>query len=253
VSSTARRYLLIVVLLLLAAGVAWGQRLFPASFVEPASLGGDGEGSASAAQYTYFVDVEGWYRITPYEAAVRSPYDLTADSSEEMAKALPAALSEWEQVGVDGYIAEDPTVVRYLRHPTVALQRSYRDPVGQNLALVLIGNVGDDSFLLFSHTPDICYPSSDWEILEDRRDSALLDDRPMYAHYLFAGHVGTGARLVVLYWYLWDNPGRDSRDGVLSMRVNLYLLAGQGEEEALARAWDFVRLLFPATAAWERF
>jgi hypothetical protein len=75
----------------------------------------------------------------------------------------------------------------------------------------------------------------------------------MYAQYLLTRHVQTGEQLMVLFWYLWDDPQRDSRDGVLSMRVNVFLLPGQTEEAVLAKAWGFVRLLFPSTVPWERF
>ena len=58
---------------------------------------------------------------------------------------------------------------------------------------------------------------------------------------------------MVLYWYQWDSPQRDSEDGVLSVRVNLFIPPGQSEEAALARAWDFVSELFPVTIPWDRF
>ena len=58
---------------------------------------------------------------------------------------------------------------------------------------------------------------------------------------------------MVLYWYLWADPQRDSENGVLSVRVNLFIPPDQTEEEVLTRAWDFVRVLFPVTVPWERF
>ena len=254
--SSARRYILIIVLLLVGVGLTWGQRLtsatrLPADLPPPAN---DSQSPmAQAPEYVYFVDVAGWYRLTPYETVVRSPYDLTADNTEAMAVAIPTTLGEWRQVGQDRYIADDPGVVTYLKHPTVALQRTYQDPSGQKLTLVIIANEGEDSFLLFSHTPEICYPASLWQVIENRQESALLDDQPMSARYLLTQHTQTGKRLAVLYWYLWNSPQRDSQDGVLSMRVNLFLHPGQSEEAALARAWDFVRWLFPSTIPWERF
>jgi hypothetical protein len=246
----------IIVLLLAGVGLTWGQRSGSATRLsaEPwPPADGRQNLTTPAPEHIYFVDVEGWYRITPYETAVRSHYDLTADSSAAMADGLPTTLGEWQQVGGDRYIADDPVIVAYLKHPTVALQRTYRDPAGQNLTLVMIGNEGEDSFLLFSHTPEICYPASRWQVLENRQASAVLDDQRMYARYLLTQHTQTGQKLMVLFWYLWDNPRRDSKDGVLSMRVNLFLLPGQTEEAALARAWGFVRLLFPFTLSWERF
>jgi EpsI family protein len=251
--SGTRRYLLIIALLLLGLGLAWLQRRsLPARVSAVGAAGSDAPG-VQAAQHVYFLDVEGWYRITPYETVVRSPYDLTATTTEAMAAALPAAVGEWQQAGPDEYVGDDPAVVFYLNHPTVALQRTYRDPSGQELTLAIIGNQGDDSFLLFSHTPETCYPGRLWQVTANRRESALLDDRPMHAQYLLTEHADTDQKLMVLYWYLWADPRRSSEDGVLSMRVNLLLPAGQSEEAVLARAWDFIRGLFPTTIPWDRF
>jgi hypothetical protein len=90
-------------------------------------------------------------------------------------------------------------------------------------------------------------------VIETRRESAPLDDGTMYAQYLLTEHAESKERLMVLFWYLWDNPRRDSKEGVLSIRVNLFIPQGDSEAEALDRAWDFVRELFPATIPWERF
>jgi hypothetical protein len=246
---SARRYLLIVTLLLAAWALTWGQRWVVTERTTVESQ----PSTMPAAGYTYFLDVEGWYRITPYETVVRSPYDLTAGSTEAMAAALPVAVGEWQQVGPDDDISDDPAVISYLNQPTVALQRTYQDAAGQRLTLTLVGNKGADSFLLFSHTPETCYPGRLWQVITSRRESALSDGQPIYAQYLLTRHAETGEELVVLYWYLWDNPQRDSRDGVLSIRLNLFVPPGQDAQAILARAWDFFRLLFPQTVPWERF
>jgi hypothetical protein len=153
--ASARRYILIIVLLLIGVGLTWGQRLSPvtrprAELPAPAEGGGR---PVQTPQYVYFADVEGWYRITPYETVVRSPYDLTAESTEAMADAIPGTLGEWRQVGRDEYLADDPAIVRYLNHPPVALQRSYRDPSGQRLALVIIGKKTAFSFSAIPQRP----------------------------------------------------------------------------------------------------
>lgn len=254
--ANSRRYLVIIVLLLAGVGLTWGQRWSSAANLppEPPAEAQESQTSGTAATYhTYFVDVEGWYRITPYETVVRSPYDLTAESTEAMAQALPATLGDWQQIGEDEYVGDDPAVVFYLKQPTVAMQRIYQDASGQTVTLALIGNRGEDSFLLFSHTPETCYPGKLWQVIESRRESALLDDQPMHAQYLLTEHAPSGEKLMVLFWYLWDDPQRDSEEGVLSMRVNLFLPPGKSEEEVLEQAWDFVRELFPATVPWERF
>lgn len=242
---------MILALLLGAAALTWGQRWSAAA--NPVPEAGEGAAAAEALPYVYFVDVEGWYRISPYERAVRSAVDLSADSSAAMAAALPAEVGGWRQAGPDGFIGDDPGVVSYLGRPTVALERVYEDGLGRRLTLVVVGNRGKDSFLLFSHTPETCYPGRLWEGVASRLESALIDDRPMWAQYLLSQQAEGGERLAVLYWYLWDSPRRDPEDGVLSMRVNLFMPPGEDEGAALALGWDFVRSLFPQTAPWERF
>lgn len=258
--SGSQRYLLIIALLLAGVGLTWGQRWSAAAKLSttlPVAASDSGQETAQqleeAPEHVYFLDVEGWYRITPYETVVRSRYDLTADTSEAMSEVLPTALGDWQQVGEDEYIADDPAVAFYLKEPTVALQRTYQDAAGQRLTLTIIGNKGEDSFLLFSHTPETCYPGQLWQVVESRQESALIGDQPMHAQYLLTQHAETGRRLMVLFWYLWETPQRDSDEGVLSVRVNLFIPPGESEGAVLTRAWDFVRLLFPTTVAWERF
>jgi hypothetical protein len=254
--ANTRRYLLIIALLLVGLGLTWGQRWSSAARFEaelPQPAGSNREPGAQAEEYTYFLDVEGWYRITPYETVVRSAYDLTGETTETVAAALPATLGQWHQVGPDEYIGDDPAVVFYLNQPAVAFQRTYENAGGQQLTLAMIGNKGEDSFLLFSHTPETCYPGRLWEVADSRRESALLDNSPMHAQYLLTQQSQTGQKLLTLFWYLWDNPQRDAQDGVLSIRVNLFVPPAQSEDEILSQAWDFVRALFPATIPWERF
>jgi hypothetical protein len=256
--SSSRRYLLIVVLLLASVGLTWGQRWSAAAKLSaelpaPPDAAAQGPGAEPYPEHIYFLDIEGWYRITPYETVVRSHYDLTGGTTEAIAEALPATLGKWQQVGEDQYIGDDPAVVEFLNQPTVALQRVYQDPAGHKVTLNIIGNKGDDSFLLFSHTPETCYPGRLWQVVENRRESALLDGEPMNAQYLLTQHAQSGDRLMVLFWYLWDNPQRRSEDGVLSLRVNMYLPPDGDEGPVLDQAWDFIRELFPETVPWERF
>lgn len=259
----SRRSILVVALLAAAVAVTWAQRWSlearaSAELPRPATAVPSGD-SISAPETTpepefvYFLDVEGWYRVTPYETVVSSPYDLTADSSEAMSESLPDKVGDWVRVGTDEYVAEDPAVVYYLGNPTVALQRSYQNSSGQRLTFAIIGNRGEESFLLFSHTPETCYPGRLWQVSESRRESAFIDDGQMHAQYLLAEHADTGQKLVVLYWYSWESPQRRSEDGVLSVRVNVFVRPDGDEETTLSQAWDFVKALYPATIPWERF
>ena len=258
--SSTRRFVLIIALLLIGVALTWGQRLssaarLPDALPVPTAVSASDAvpGTATPPDHIYFLDVEGWYRITPYETVVQSNYDLSGESTGAIAAAIPSEIGIWSQVGPDRDVGDDPAVVFYLNHPTVALERAYRDPSGQELTLTIIGNKGEDSYLLFSHTPETCYPGRLWQVVENRRESAMIGGQPMHAQYLLTEHSETGQRLMVLFWYLWDDPQRDSEDGVLSVRVNLFVAPGESEEIALNRAWEFVRLLFPSTVAWDRF
>ncbi len=246
-----RRYLVIIVLLAGALAIAW--RAPRIEIGAPADAGAATPAPAPLPTYTFFSDVEGWYRVTPHEAALRSNYDLMGDSTQATAAALPTTLGTWRQVREDEDLGDDPAIIEFLNHPTVALQRTYEQAGGQRLILALVGNRGDDSFLLFSHTPETCYPGRLWQTLDNRLESTSIDGQDVYARYLLVEHLETQQRIVVLFWYLWDNPERDATDGVLSMRLNLPVAAGEDEMAVLARGWEFFRLLFPVALPWERF
>ena len=248
--SDSRRYLVVIALLGAGLVLAWAASR-PAG--PDRAAGSATPAAASPPEYTYFVDVEGWYRITPHEAVVRSGYDLTAGTTEAAAAALPSALGEWRQAGEDEDLGDDPAVIEYLNHPTVALQRTYRHADGQRLVLALLGNRGDDSYLLFSHTPETCYPGRLWQTVDSGLESTSIAGQAVHVRYLLAEHLETRDRLVVMFWYLWDNPERDAQEGVLSMRLNLWVPAGESEQAVLARGWEFFQLLFPTALPWDRF
>ena len=179
-------------------GIALSQRLDSASSLGTASpsTSDGGDSSRGALEHIYFVDVEGWYSITPFEVAVRNQCDLAARSNEEMTAALPTELGERRQATKDVDLTDDPAVAAFSSDPKVARRRSYQDRAGHTLTLVLIGNEGAESFALFSQTPEICQPGGLWELGENRRDSAPLGERPMYARYLsvIASRRATGWR-----------------------------------------------------------
>jgi hypothetical protein len=262
--SAARRALLILGLLLAGVAFAWSQHWFLASRPPeappqaPTLAAGSqtpevGRPDTFGLACTYFLDVEGWYRITPYETVVRSAYDLAADANEALTADLPRRVDGWVQAGDDVYVNNDPSVIEYLGHPTIALSRTYQDSAGHYLTLSLLGNSGEDSYLLFSHTPETCLPGRLWKIVARDRKAIPIDDRSLYVQYLLTEYPGTDQRQIALYWYLWDTPERDSRAGVLSMRLYLFVSPGESEDDVLARAGDFLRQLFPSTIAWDRF
>ncbi|MBN1660591.1 MAG: exosortase-associated EpsI family protein [Anaerolineae bacterium] len=249
--ANTRRYLVVIALLGLGLLLAW--RAPGRQRLDSPAAGSVTPGEPSLPEYTYFVDIEGWYRITPQEAVLRSVYDLSGQTTEATAAALPRVLGEWHQVGEDKYLGDDPAVIEYLNHPTVALERTYQHADGQRLILALLGNKGEDSFLLFSHTPETCYPGRLWQTVDSRSESTSIAGQAVHVRYLLAEHLETQERLVVMFWYLWDNPERDAQEGVLSMRINLWVPPGESEQAVLAYGWDFFERLFPVALPWERF
>jgi len=191
----------------------------------------------------YFVDVEGWYRITPYEAAVVSPYDLSLDGLPEE---LPMDLGPWH--GTDRPIG--PEIIQWFDAPLVALQRSYTDDKGRLVWLAIFGHKGPRSFRLFEHTPASCYPLSGWSLTDEALDTIPLKGGVMHVQRSYAQ--SGDDELVVLYWYLWDNPDRDPANGVLSIRVSAPV-AGSREETLRMLKEKFIPQLFTAVIPWHRF
>lgn len=233
---TVTRYWVAVIMLLAAilASQLIGWRQVPPLQVQDA---------AASPGHTYFADVEGWYRITPHEAAVVSPYDLTL---EALPAALPMRLGPWQ--GEDRPIG--PEIVEWFDAPVVALQRAYTDERGRLVWVAIFGHRGPASFRLFEHTPASCYPLSGWSLSAQALEAVRLGKGTMYAQRSYAR--SGDDELVVLYWYLWDNPRRDPRDGVLSIRVSAPV-AGSREETLRLLKEDFIPRLFTAVIPWHRF
>ena len=192
---------------------------------------------------TFFADSEGWYRITAREAAVVSPFDLSLDA---LPSALPMALGPWKGENVP----LGPEVTAWYDNPEIAFQRAYSDGQGNLIWLTALGSRGPKSFRLFEHTPAICYPLSGWTL--DRLAVAPLPvgKGAMPVQQGVAEH--EGQRVVVLYWYLWDNPQRDPQNGVLSIR--LAAPVRQSDDETLTMIQTgFVSHLFKDVVPWHRF
>lgn len=232
-----RRYWIVVIMLLAAILAAhlmgWRQ-------VSPPLQAGEADVPAGRV---YFADVEGWYRITSYEATVVSPYDLTLAA---LPGALPMRLGPWE--GIDRPI--EPEIVEWFDAPVVALQRSYTDDRGRLVWLAIFGHRGPASFRLFEHTPASCYPLSGWSLTDQGLESIRLGGGTLHAQRSYAR--SGGDELVVLYWYLWDNPRRDTRDGVLSIRVSAPVV-GSREEALRMLKEDFIPQLLTGVIPWHRF
>ncbi len=233
-----RRFAFVAGLLVAALVIAVG---FNARQAEPPRA--EAETPPPPAGHTFFADVEGWYRITPAETAVVSPFQLTL---EKLPGGLPLQLGEWR--GVD--LPNGPEIDEWFEQPSVAMQREYKDAAGQVVWLAIFGHKGPKSFHLFEHTPASCYPLSGWAMTAQDQDNIPVGRGTMRAQRGFAAN--GRQRLVVLYWYLWDNPQRNPDDGVLSIRVSAPVV--ESEEATLRMLKErFISLLFTDVLAWHRF
>jgi hypothetical protein len=199
--------------------------------------------TAQTDLHVVFADTEGWYRTTPHESALLSPYDLSLDSLPE---SLPLQIGEW--IGSERF--HDPAVDQWLEYPEVNIQRTYTNPAGDVIWLSVFGSQGHKSFSLFYHTPSICYPLSGWQI-----DSTNVIRLPVGGGQASVQHAVARRgqeQLVVLYWYLWDNPARDPADGMLSLRLTSPVSSSPEETLAMMRD-DFLAGLFVGVLPWKRF
>lgn len=235
------RFGLVIGLLLVALGASFVTRRLMAepmaSQIEPGSVTTVEEGQV------YFVDTEGWYRISRNERAVISPYRLTL---EDLPDSLPMELGPWHGKA----LPLGPEVVEWFDRPEVAFQREYRNAAGQIVWLSIFGSRGPKSFRLFEHTPATCYPLSGWTMARQDVATISIGQGKVQTQRGFA--VNGSSELVVLYLYLWDNPGRDPADGVLSIRVSAPILTNETETLHMLEQ-DFLARVFTDVVPWRRF
>lgn len=232
---------LVISLLLTAVGTSFliQQWMMNPTPVQPAS----GSSDAGEVGEVYFVDTEGWYRITDNERAVISPYRLRLTALPD---SLPMELGPWSGKP----LPLSPQINVWFDNPEVALQREYRNTDGDIVWLSIFGSRGPKSFRLFEHTPATCYPLSGWMMTREDVDTIEIGNGQIYAQRGFA--TNGEYSLIVLYLYLWDNPNRDPADGVVSVRVSAPILRSQTETLQVLKQ-DFFPLLFTDVIAWHRF
>jgi hypothetical protein len=190
-----------------------------------------------------FIDVEGWYRRTPDEVAVLTPFDLALD---RLPAGLPLSLGGWR--GTDRQ--HDPAVDEWFRDPDVSIERTYRRDDGELVWLSAFGSRGLKSFHLYEHTPEICYPLGGWEI--ERFSVTRLPSGPLPLSVNHGVARRGDEQLVFVFFYVWDTPVRDAARGVLSVR--LAMPVRHSPEATLAvLAEEFLPELFPTTLSWVRF
>ncbi|MFQ5341745.1 MAG: exosortase-associated EpsI family protein [Anaerolineae bacterium] len=235
------RFGLVVSLLLIALGASFTtRRLIPAATPERA---GPGSTDTVAGGQVYFVDTEGWYRITDNERAVVSPYLLNLDALPD---SLPMDLGSWHGKP----LPLEPEVAQWFDDPEVADRREYRNAEGDIVWLSVFGSRGPKSFRLFEHTPATCYPLSGWTMIQEDQDAIAIGNGELLVQRGFA--VSGDHELTVLYLYLWDSPNRDPADGVVSIRVAAPIRTDEAETLRLVKQ-DFLPHLFTDVIPWRRF
>ncbi len=193
--------------------------------------------------HTFFVDIEGWYEISPHEAAVLSPYDLRLAA---LPNSLPLMMGEWR--GAE--LPIDAEIIEWFDNPDLALQRQYTNARGETVRLTIIGSRGAKSFHIFEHTPATCYPLSGWDMVDEGLEVVEIRDGKITVRRGVAQN-GDDA-LVVLYWYLWESPRRAATDGVLSMRATTPVINSEQETLEMLKT-EFLGALFADVARWRRF
>ena len=204
----------------------------------------------AATYHLFHVDIAGWYRSTPDEVVVLSPFDLRLSALPD---SLPMTLGTWqgEELGSDQEIED------LYAEPDLVTRRRYQGADGRGFWLTAIGSRGAKSFRIFEHTPPICYVSSGWETEGDDAHRVPLQQGALPVRRgVFQAE---GVTRVVYYWYQWDGPSRDPTSGVTSWRLTADAASGGAKaggddtRDAEAVLTEVVSLLFEETLPWNRF
>jgi len=207
-------------------------------------------GAADIPGTPYVADVQGWYQITPQERAVISRFDLGLAS---LPGSLPMQIGSWS----GSTLPPSPDIAKWFDNPEVSIERQYVDPAGDVMWLAVFGSAGNKSYHLFEHTPQTCYPGTGWNIIHQDVEripiGAPAQDGTGAAIYAQHGVAEKdGQRLIVLYWYMWDNFERDASRGVLSFRLTAPILKDEATTLQVMKA-GFLSQIFTRVLDWRRF
>ncbi len=191
----------------------------------------------------YLADVEGWYQITPQERAVTSRFDLRLSA---LPGSLPMQIGPWS----GSTLPPSPDIDKWFDNPEVHIERQYVNGTGDIMWLAVFGSAGTKSYHLFEHTPQTCYPGTGWNILSQDVDSIPIGGSDIYAQRGVA--VKDGQKLVVLYWYMWDNFERDAERGVLSFRLTAPVMKDEAYTLQVMKE-GFLAQIFTHVLDWRRF
>ncbi len=197
--------------------------------------------SAIPLPYSYLIDVNGWYEITPNERAVASPFDLSIDGL----KKLPDQVGDWK-----GSTYELGSAVNeWFENPDLALSNIYTDTQGHQVWFSTFGSRGRKSYFLFEHTPITSYPAAGWTLVENGVTQVPIDTRSIYVQK--ATLTKGNERRIVFYWYLWNDFQRDPEKGVLTIRLHIPVI--KTDQDAIQAGNNFLHALFPEVITWRRF
>ena len=82
-----------------------------------------------------------------------------------------------------------------------------------------------------------------------------VDRIPVGSSFIYAQRglaTKDGQRLLVLYWYVWDNLERDAERGVLSFRLTAPILRDEAYTLRVMKE-DFLAQIFERVLDWRRF
>lgn len=127
-------------------------------------------------------------------AAVAWSFELRPPLRVDAAKlgAFPKGLDEWE-----AYDVPLESGVESMLRADINLQRVYLHPLG-DLVWLYVGYYSTDRGGAPEHTPETCYPSSGWRIVEQRR-VAIDENRALRANEFVVEKAGE--RRLVHFWY----------------------------------------------------
>ncbi len=230
----------LLLMLLLAVGAAtmflsYGRATPPVPTPPP-----EARTEAGALDYSYLLDVAGWYEITPNESAVASPFALRLETRQ-----LPARIGGWS-----GSTYEmNPAINEWFENPDVALSQIYRDDRDHQVWFSMFGSRGRKSYFLFEHTPITSYPAAGWTLVQSGVTTVPVGSSGIRVQRALLS-LGSERRWVY-YWYLWSDFDRDPEQGVIAARLHVPVTTTDADAEAAAA--DFIRALFPQVIPWHRF
>lgn len=119
-------------------------------------------------------------------------FRTSSDGNPETLDGLPFALGGWHAIDI-----EIDQAVADMLNADHNVQRAYYHPLGYT-TFVYVGYYGTDRGGTPEHTPDVCYPSQGWKLLESTEQEVGGRDGFELREYIVEKD---GARRLVHYWY----------------------------------------------------